>query len=55
VLINATTNNFGVKIVGVGPTTGVTVPNGRAYMVAWNGSDFVITGLNTVSLTTDVT
>jgi hypothetical protein len=55
VLINATTNNFGVKIVGVGPTTGVTVPNGRAYMVAWNGSDFVITGITTVNLATDVT
>jgi hypothetical protein len=54
VLINATTGGFGVKIVGVGPTTGVTVPNGRAYMVAWNGSDFVITGLTTVNLTTDV-
>lgn len=55
VLINATTGGFGVKIVGVGPTTGVTVPNGRAYMVAWNGSDFVITGLTTVDLATDVT
>jgi hypothetical protein len=55
VLINATTGGFGVKIVGVGPTTGVTVPNGRAYMVAWNGSDFVITGLTTVNLATDVT
>jgi len=55
VLINATTGGFGVKIVGVGPTTGVTVPNGRAYMVAWNGSDFVITGITTVNLTSDVT
>jgi hypothetical protein len=55
VVINATTNNFGVKIVGVGPTTGVTIPNGRAYMVAWNGSDFVITGITTVNLATDVT
>jgi hypothetical protein len=55
VVINATTGGFGVKIVGVGPTTGVTVPTGRAYMVAWNGSDFVITGLTTVDLATDVT
>jgi hypothetical protein len=55
VVINATANNFGVKIVGVGPTTGVTVPKGRAYMVAWNGSDFVITGLTTVDLAADVT
>jgi hypothetical protein len=55
VIINATTGGFGVKIVGVGPTTGVTVPSGRAYMVAWNGSDFVITGITTVNLATDVT
>ena len=55
VIINATTGGFGVKIVGVGPTTGVTVPSGKAYMVAWNGSDFVPLGLITVSLTTDVT
>ena len=54
VLINATTGGFGVKIAGVGPTTGVTIPNGRAYMVAWNGSDFVITGITTVNLATDV-
>jgi hypothetical protein len=55
VVINATTGSQAVKIAGTGPTTGVTVPNGRAYMVAWNGSDFVITGITTVSLTSDVT
>jgi hypothetical protein len=55
VIINNTSGSFGVKIVGVGPTTGVTVPSGRAYMVAWNGSDFVITGITTVNLATDVT
>jgi hypothetical protein len=55
IVINNTSGSFGVKIVGVGPTTGVTVPSGRAYMVAWNGSDFVITGITTVNLATDVT
>jgi len=55
VIINNTSGSFDVKIVGVGPTTGVTVPSGRAYMVAWNGSDFVITGITTVNLATDVT
>jgi hypothetical protein len=55
VVINATTNNFGVKIVGTGPTTGVTVPNGKVFMVAWNGSDFVAIGGGVVNLATDVT
>jgi hypothetical protein len=54
VIINATTGGFGVKIVGVGPTTGVTVPSGKAYMVAWNGSDFITTGVTSVNLATDV-
>lgn len=55
VVINATTGGFGVQIVGVGPTTGVTIPNGKAYMVAWNGSDFVITGITSIDLATQVT
>ena len=44
VVINGTTGGFGVKIVGVGPTTGVEVPAGRMAVVAWNGSDFVTLG-----------
>lgn len=55
VIINATSGSYGVKIVGVGPTTGITVPNGKAYMVAWNGSDFVVIGTTTINLATDVT
>lgn len=54
VIINATTGGFGVKIVGTGPTTGVTVPNGKVFMVAWNGSDFVAIGGGVVNLATDV-
>lgn len=41
VVINNTTGGFGVKLVGAGPTTGVTVANGRTAVLVWNGSDFV--------------
>lgn len=40
VVINATTGGFGVKLVGAGPTTGITILNGEEAVVAWNGSDF---------------
>lgn len=43
-IINSTTGGFGVKIVGVGPTTGVTLLAGESALVAWNGSDFVKIG-----------
>lgn len=55
VINNATTGGFDVKIVGVGPTTGVTVPAGVKALVAWNGSDFVRVASTQVSLTTEVT
>lgn len=41
IVINATTGGFGVKIVGTGPTTGVTIASAEKAVVAWNGSDFV--------------
>lgn len=47
-VINATSTNQAVKIVGAGPTTGVTVSASRAAVIAWNGSDF------TLIATTDV-
>jgi hypothetical protein len=40
-ILNNTTGGFAVKLVGVGPTTGVTIANGETALVAWNGSDFV--------------
>jgi len=43
VIINATSGGFGVKIVGAGPTTGITVLTGTQVMVVWNGTDFVVT------------
>lgn len=44
VVINATTGSpaYAVKIVGAGPTTGVTVAAGQAALVAWNGTDFTL-------------
>lgn len=41
IVINATSTSQSVKIVGVGPTTGITVVSGEKAHVAWNGSDFV--------------
>ena len=43
-VINATTGGFSVKLVGSGPTTGLTIPNGASAVVAWNGSDFIEIG-----------
>lgn len=40
-VINATTGGFSVKVVGVGPTTGVTIVAGESAVIAWNGSDFI--------------
>jgi hypothetical protein len=41
IIINATSTSQSVKIVGSGPTTGITVLSGAKSFVAWNGSDFV--------------
>jgi hypothetical protein len=40
-VINATTGGFSIKVVGVGPTTGVTIVAGESALIAWNGSDFI--------------
>jgi hypothetical protein len=40
-IINATSTTQDVKIVGAGPTTGVTLVSGERAIVSWNGSDFV--------------
>lgn len=44
IVINGTSTSQSVKIVGAGPTTGVTIPSGQRALVAWNGSDFVQVG-----------
>lgn len=41
IVLNSTSTNQSVKIVGAGPTTGVTLVAGEKAHVAWNGSDFV--------------
>ncbi len=41
VVINATSTSQSVKIVGAGPTTGVTILSGKTSLVTWNGTDFV--------------
>lgn len=54
VVINATTGGFGVKVVGAGPTTGVTINNGEKALIAWNGSDFVIVSTSVIDLGSEV-
>lgn len=54
IVINATSTSQSVKIVGSGPTTGVTLVSGEKAIVVWNGSDFVkvatTTGVTSVSV-----
>lgn len=42
IVINATSTSQAVKVVGVGPTTGVTIAAERAAHIAWNGADFTL-------------
>jgi hypothetical protein len=51
VVINKTSSTQSIVIRGVGPTTGVTVPSGNAYLVAWDGVDFVKIDADAVTLT----
>ena len=53
-IINATSTSQSVKIVGAGPTTGVTIATGKGALVAWNGSDFVTIASNDASVITGV-
>lgn len=41
IVINKTSSTQSIKLVGAGPTTGVTIVAGTAALVAWNGLDFV--------------
>jgi len=41
IVINKTSSSQSIKIVGSGPTTGVTIVAGTAAFVVWNGVDFV--------------
>jgi len=55
VVINATTGGFAVQLVGAGPTTGITIANGSAALVVWNGSDFQTLTATTINLASQVT
>ena len=46
-VINASSGTQSIKIVGVGPTTGLTIPKGASAVIAWNGSDFIEIGSST--------
>ena len=41
VVVNATGGTQSIKLVGSGPTTGVTILPTEKALVAWNGSDFI--------------
>jgi hypothetical protein len=42
-VINKTSSTQSIKLVGVGPTTGVTIIAGESAVCAWNGVDFIKT------------
>ena len=42
ILINKTSGGYAVKLVGAGPTTGISVLPGFKALVAWDGADFVV-------------
>jgi len=41
IVINKTSSTQSIKLVGVGPTTGVTIVAGESAVCAWNGLDFI--------------
>ena len=49
IVINKTSSTQSIKIVGAGPTTGVTIVAGTAALVAWNGLDFVAISVMTTA------
>lgn len=49
VIINATSTSQDVKVVGAGPTTGVTVYSGERALLVWNGSDFIKVAFSLIS------
>lgn len=45
-VINNSGSTQSIKLVGVGPTTGVTIVKGESAVCAWNGSDFIKISIN---------
>ena len=48
-VLNSTSTSQSVKVVGAGPTTGVTIGTGQAALIAWNGSDFTLVATTDLS------
>ena len=48
-IVNASAT-YTVKIVGAGPTTGVTLPVSSKALVAWNGTDFVLISASSIAV-----
>jgi hypothetical protein len=55
VVINATSTSQSVKIVGAGPTAGVTIASGKTSIVTWSVSDFVEISPSTATTATSAT
>lgn len=55
IVVNATTGGFATVIRGAGPTTGVSIPAGKQALVAWGATDFVLVGISSIDLTSQVT
>ena len=53
-VLNSTSTSQSVKVVGAGPTTGVTVATGKAALIAWNGSDFALVASTDASKLTGI-
>jgi hypothetical protein len=41
IVINKTSSTQSIKLVGAGPTTGITIVAGESVQAAWNGVDFI--------------
>jgi hypothetical protein len=54
IVINATSTSQSVKIVGAGPTTGVTLVSGEKAIVAWDGADFIKVASTSISVLTGI-
>lgn len=54
IVINATSTAQSVKLVGAGPTAGVTIAAGDKALIAWNGADFVRIGASAGGSNTQV-
>lgn len=53
-VLNNTSTNQSVKIVGTGPTTGVTVAAAQSALIAWNGTDFELVASTDASKLTGI-